>query len=135
MALNAYRRHGSHCPGGRTLHDMTYEADELRRAWKKCSCPIYASGTLDGQFKRKNTERTTWPEAKAVVAEWETAGSWGAPGRLSYQRLRRRPSIRQHPDSALPTQYAPISLFAKALELRRPPFASIERSRSNSSSL
>jgi integrase/recombinase XerD len=81
MALNAYRRHGSHCPGGRTLHDMTYEADELRRAWKKCSCPIYASGTLDGQFKRKNTERTAWPEAKAVVAEWETAGSWGAPAR------------------------------------------------------
>ena len=53
MALNVYRRHGSHCSGGRALHDMTYEADELRRAWKKCFCPIYASGTLNGQFKRK----------------------------------------------------------------------------------
>jgi integrase/recombinase XerD len=76
MALNSYRRHGSHCPGGRALHEMTYEADELRRNWKKCSCPIYASGTLHGQFKRKNTERSGWPEAKAIVSEWESAGSW-----------------------------------------------------------
>ena len=79
MALNTYRRHGSHCPGGRALHEMTYEADELRRSWKKCSCPIYASGTLNGQFKRKNTERTAWPEAKAIVAEWEAVGSWTGP--------------------------------------------------------
>ena len=40
MALNLYRRHGSHCPGGRRLHQMTYEADELRRGWRKCPCPI-----------------------------------------------------------------------------------------------
>jgi hypothetical protein len=76
MALNVYRRHGSHCPGGRALHDLTYETDELRRNWKKCSCPIYASGTLNGQFKRKNTEHTRWTDAKAVVARWEGAGSW-----------------------------------------------------------
>jgi integrase/recombinase XerD len=76
VALNIYRRHGSHCPGGRALHEMTYEADELRRNWKKCSCPIYASGTLNGNFKRKNTERIAWPEAKTVVSEWERSDSW-----------------------------------------------------------
>jgi integrase len=76
MGLNVYRRHGSHCPGGRALHEMTYETDELRRNWKKCSCPIYASGTLKGQFKRKNTERTAWAEAKTIVSQWESAGSW-----------------------------------------------------------
>jgi len=76
MAFNLYRRHGSHCPGGRALHDRTYEADELRRNWKKCSCPIYASGTLNGQFRRKNTERTVWNEAKAVVEVWQNARSW-----------------------------------------------------------
>ena len=53
MALNLYRRHGANCTGGRVLHDMTYEADELRRTWKKCYCPVYASGTLAGRFKRK----------------------------------------------------------------------------------
>ena len=59
---------------------MTYEADQLRRNSKKCICPIYASGTLDGKFKRKNTERASWAEAKAVVSQWESSGSWnGAP--------------------------------------------------------
>src|SRR5262249_35344858 len=76
MALNIYRRHGSHCPGGRVLHTMTYEADEARRNWKRCFCPIYASGTLAGTFKRKNTERTAWDEAKALVHAWEDAGAW-----------------------------------------------------------
>jgi integrase/recombinase XerC len=76
MALNLYRRHGSHCPGGRALHDRSYEADELRRNWKKCLCPIYASGTLSGQFRRKNTERVVWSDAKAVVQEWESTRSW-----------------------------------------------------------
>jgi integrase/recombinase XerD len=77
MALNLYRRHGSHCPAGRTLHQRTYESDELRRGWKKCSCPIYTSGTLNAQFKRKNTERTNWSDAKATASEWEKAASWG----------------------------------------------------------
>jgi integrase len=76
MALNVYRRHGSHCPGGRNPHEMTYESDELRRSWKKCACPIYASGTLSAQFKRKNTERTSWVDAKRIVEEWDTAGAW-----------------------------------------------------------
>jgi hypothetical protein len=48
---------------------MTYEADELRRNWKKCSCPIYASGTLNGVFKRKNTERTAY-RASAPSSLW-----------------------------------------------------------------
>jgi integrase/recombinase XerD len=76
MALNLYRRHGSNCPGGRALHEMSYETDELRRTWRKCSCPIYASGTLNRRFKRKNTEKTGWPEAKAMASQWEAAGKW-----------------------------------------------------------
>ena len=79
MVLNLYRRHGSHCVGGRALHDMSYETDELRRSWKKCYCPIYVSGTLERRFKRKNTERTTWDDAKALVRTWEEAGSWNGP--------------------------------------------------------
>jgi site-specific recombinase XerD len=55
---------------------MTYEADELRRSWKDCHCPIYASGTLGARFKRRNTERPNWDEAKAVVHAWEEAGEW-----------------------------------------------------------
>lgn len=76
MTLNLYRRHGSRCSGGRSLHQMTYETDELRRTWKKCHCPIYASGTLNGWFKRKNTECASWPEAKALSG---ALGSRGVP--------------------------------------------------------
>src|SRR5688500_17867167 len=76
MALNLYRRHGSHCSGGRALHSMTYEADESRRSWKKCDCPIYASGTLGRHFRRKNTECRKWDAAKALVAPWEAVQAW-----------------------------------------------------------
>ena len=78
MALNLYRRHGSHCRAGHALHEMTYESDELRRNWKRCSCPIYASGTLSRHFKRRNTERTTWSEARSVAQGWESATRWDA---------------------------------------------------------
>ena len=76
MVLNLYRRHGAHCSGAHGMHSMSYEADELRRSWKKCSCPIYASGTLGRKFRRKNTERHIWDEAKAVVAVWHAAQAW-----------------------------------------------------------
>ena len=89
MRLNLYRSHGSHCVGGRALHAMTYEADELRRTWKRCLCPIYASGTLGG-FKRKNTERANWDEAKALARAWENANSWDG-ARHGAPRPRPRP--------------------------------------------
>jgi hypothetical protein len=53
---------------------LTYETNELRRSWKKCSCPIYASGTLNGHFKRRNTERAVWPDAKTVVGDPQNLG-------------------------------------------------------------
>ena len=75
--MNLYRRHGSRCAGKRALHEMTYESDESRRSWRKCLCPIYASGTIGGKFKRKNTEQVEWSHAKAVAAEWDKSPSWG----------------------------------------------------------
>src|SRR5580658_3505875 len=82
MALNLYRRHGSDCAGGRPHQATTYESDEIRRSWKRCLCPVYASGTIDGRFKRRNTERATWDEAKAVVRTWEDAASWDGVAKL-----------------------------------------------------
>lgn len=79
MALNLYRRHGSHCHGGRALHSTSYQADESRRSWKSCSCPIYASGTLGGHFHRKNTECVSWDDAKGRARVWEDANAWDSP--------------------------------------------------------
>ena len=80
MPLNLYRRHhrtAGKCTGGYPVNLRNYESDELRRGWKKCHCPIYAVGTLNGEFRRRNTKRTDWEEAKVVAFQWESAARWG----------------------------------------------------------
>ena len=82
MPLNLYRRHhrtAGNRSAGYPLNFRNYETDELRRGWKKCHCPIYAVGTLSGVFKRVATKRTSWEDAKAVAARWESNGSWEEP--------------------------------------------------------
>jgi hypothetical protein len=82
MALNLYRRHfriAGKCLGGHAADSRNYEPDELRRAWKKCHCPIYADGTLSGAFRRRNTKQSNWAEARTISAAWEAAGQWDAP--------------------------------------------------------
>lgn len=81
--------------GGRALHAMSYETDELRRSWKRCFCPIYASGTLSRQFKRKNTECTGWDEAKTLARVWQDSDSWDGPAMVP----ERQPPV---PDAPAP---------------------------------
>jgi len=79
MSLSLYRRHAripGKCSGGHQPDAQTYESDERRRAWKRCFCPIYASGTIGGYFRRVNTKRVVWDEAKVVAEGWESAGAW-----------------------------------------------------------
>lgn len=81
MPLNLYRRHfrtAGKCWGGHKPDSGSYEADEFRRGWKECSCPIYASGIIGGKFGRKNTHETQWPEARRIAAQWDRAGRWGS---------------------------------------------------------
>src|ERR1039458_3023796 len=52
------------------------EFEERSKKWKRCGCRIYAAGILGGKFRRRYTGKTTWEEAKGVVAVWEAAGSW-----------------------------------------------------------
>lgn len=79
MSFNLYRRHyriAGKCVGGHDPDSRNYEPEELRRGWRKCHCPIYICGTLNGQFKRRNSEQPKWEDAKAVAAVLETADSW-----------------------------------------------------------
>ncbi len=85
MALNLYRRHfriPGKCVAGHDADSRNYEPEELRRGWKKCHCPIYADGTLAGVFKRRNTKKAIWPDAKAIVAAWEQIGVWDETDRI-----------------------------------------------------
>jgi len=56
------------------------EFEEGRRGWKKCACSIHVSGSIAGTFKRRNTGKSDWDEAKAVASAWEASGRWaGVP--------------------------------------------------------
>jgi integrase len=76
MALNLYRRHRRDCEAGLSEDSRSGEFEERKKNWKRCTCRIFASGTLARRFKRRDTGRSTWEEARAVVAHWERAGSW-----------------------------------------------------------
>jgi integrase len=76
VALNLYRRHRQECEAGHPAESRSGEFEERKKGWKRCACFIFASGTLSGSFKRKYTGKSSWEEAKAVVALWETSKSW-----------------------------------------------------------
>jgi integrase len=76
MALKLYRRHRTECESGHPEDTRSGEFEEGRRGWKKCACLIHVSGTLGGKFNRKQTGKSNWDEAKALVATWETADAW-----------------------------------------------------------
>ena len=76
MGLQLYRRHSKACIAKRQEDSTTGKFEEGRRRWKKCSCQIFASGTLGGKFKRQCTEKWEWDKAEAVADGWENAGSW-----------------------------------------------------------
>ena len=79
---------GGKCTAGHEPDSRSYEPDELRRGWKECCCPMSACGTLAGSFKRENTERFKWDEAKNVAAAWEAAGV-GRQGQIAALGRRR----------------------------------------------
>jgi len=76
MALKLYRRHRLECEGGHAEDSRSGEFEEGRRGWKKCGCLIHASGTLGGKFKRQQTGKSNWDDAKAVAAAWESTQAW-----------------------------------------------------------
>ena len=53
--LALYRRHRQNCKGDHAHNTRSSEYDERKKGWKRCECPIFASGTLQGTFKRQST--------------------------------------------------------------------------------
>jgi integrase len=76
MALNLYRRHRQECEAGHPEESRSGEFEERKKGWRRCACFIFASGTIDGKFKRKYTGKSDWDEAKAITAVWEETQSW-----------------------------------------------------------
>jgi integrase len=107
MALKLYRRHRKECEGDQPEDYRSADIEEGRRGWKRCACLIHASGTLGQKFSRKNTGQTDWQKARAVVALWESAGSWDGV------QVSVSPAPVPGPDTARVTIARAIEAFTK----------------------
>src|ERR1700722_6722712 len=76
MPLNLYRRHRPDCEGGHAEDSLSGEFEERKKTWRKCICTIFISGTLRRKFKRKQTGKSDWEQARAIADTWEAAKSW-----------------------------------------------------------
>src|ERR1700733_6083998 len=74
--LNLYRRHRAECEGGHAEESRSGEFEERKKSRKRCACFIFASGTIAGKFRRKQTGATEWEHARAIADAWVKAKSW-----------------------------------------------------------
>jgi integrase len=81
--LALYRRHRQNCKGDHAHNTRSSEYDERKKGWKRCECPIFASGTLDRIARRQNTGQWEWEPSRLVAAKWETFGRWDATAETS----------------------------------------------------
>ncbi len=74
--LSVYRRHKRDCTAGHRHEQRTNEFEERKKGWKRCNCPIFASGTLQKVPNRKSTGQWEWERAREIAAAWDRAGNW-----------------------------------------------------------
>jgi len=78
MALRLYRRHRKECEAGHPEDFKSGEFEEGRRGWRRCGCPIHASGTIRGKLKRQSTGQWEWDAASVVLSvlieSWRQVG-------------------------------------------------------------
>jgi integrase len=72
VGLNLYRRHRSSCKAGHPHNHRSGEFEERKKGWKRCDCPIVASGAINGEFARKSTGAWEWDQAKEIASKWES---------------------------------------------------------------
>jgi len=128
MALKLYRRHRKECEGGHPEDSRTGQFEEGRRGWKRCACLIHVSGTLAGEFRRRQTGKSDWDEAKAIAAALEEAGSWDgeaktapeapapAPGRITIDEATRVFLALREGDNIAPATLRKYNTFTKQLQ-------------------
>jgi hypothetical protein len=91
MALNLYRRHRRDCKASHPEDSKSSDLDERRKGWKRCQCPIFATGSLQGKFRRQSTGKWEWGDAKAVAEDLEKAGYWSGATIVAPQLLPPAP--------------------------------------------
>ena len=77
--LTTYRRHRRSC-----------EHRSEGRKYRRCRCPIWVDGTLDGREIRKSLGIINWEKAQALVREWEAEGADESEGPISIETALTR---------------------------------------------
>jgi hypothetical protein len=57
--LTLYRRHSPDCK----------HAED--RYFRRCKCPVWAEGTIEGQYLRQSTKTRSWERAEQIRRQWE----------------------------------------------------------------
>ena len=103
MALRLYRRHRKGCEAGHPEDFKSGEFEEGRRGRKRCACPIHASGTIRGDFKRQSTGQWEWDASRVIVAQWESTETWCELPLLEavepYQQATAQPAASTIPEA------------------------------------
>ncbi|HEY8671336.1 MAG TPA: hypothetical protein VIL63_10890, partial [Terriglobales bacterium] len=78
------RRHRRDCKAGHSEDTKSSDLEERKKGWRQCGCPIFASGSIDRNFRRQSTGQWEWADAKTIAVHWEASQSWdGKPKALS----------------------------------------------------
>lgn len=77
--LNYHRCHSLHCESGHPAKSFTSEAEERKKGFKRCHCPIVASGSLQRVHRRMATRQTDWALAAEAMAPYLGRDSWDDP--------------------------------------------------------
>lgn len=59
--LHLFRRHRKTCK-------------QTQQNYRRCACPIYVKGTLDGVYIRESLDQTDWTAATTKIAQWTKDG-------------------------------------------------------------
>jgi integrase len=65
--LTLYRRHKTTC------------AKKEDRLWRRCSCPMWVEGTLEGSYVRRSLKTSSWERAATKIRALEEAGDPAPP--------------------------------------------------------
>ena len=88
--LALYRRHRQNCKASHSHNSRSSEYDERKKGWKRCECPIFASGTLDKVAKRQEYRSVGDEDVARLIAS-----KWGdlREGGTALSRKSQRPDV------------------------------------------
>lgn len=71
--LAIYRRHSPRC-------------DQNSRRYRRCNCPVWCEGTLEGKYLRRALKVRSWERAEKLVREMQDSGNGKISGRTTVEQ-------------------------------------------------